>query len=254
MSPFCKLDSGITKSSLWSESLHVRVVFLSFLAEKDDTGFVSASRSGMIRTCNVTPDQFDDACTVLSSPDPDSKSQDFEGRRIEKVEGGWIVLNSDKYRLPENEKKESHAAYMREWRSKRDNVNSREITENHKRSPSVSVSVSVSESVSDKNEELIKSVIGLLNYHCGTSFRPESDNSKRFINARIREGFTLDDFKAVILFKKKEWYKTDQHQYLRPQTLFGTKFESYLNGAKLTPEKPEQKQYLPGIDPRTLMR
>lgn len=150
---FAKLDSGITKSSLWSESLHVRVVFLSFLAEKDETGFVSGSRSGLIRTCNVTPEQFDNAITVLSSPDQDSKTTEFEGRRIAKADGGYVVLNSDKYRLPEQEKKENHAEYMRNWRAKQSDVNSREITENHNQSPSVSVSVSVSDSISLSEEE-----------------------------------------------------------------------------------------------------
>lgn len=150
---FAKLDSGITKSSLWSESLHVRVVFLSFLAEKDETGFVSGSRSGLIRTCNVTPEQFDNAITVLSSPDPDSKTTDFEGRRIAKADGGYVVLNSDKYRLPENEKKEKHAEYMREWRANKVNVKSQTITNNHNQSPSVSVSVSVSDSDSISEEK-----------------------------------------------------------------------------------------------------
>ena len=140
---FSKLDSGITKSSLWSEPLHVRIVFVSFLAEKDEFGFVSASRTGMIRTCNVTAEQFDDAEMVLLSPDPDSKSKEYEGRRISKVEGGWIVLNHEKYRLPEQQKKEKHREYMRNWRESR-SVNSREFTQDHNDSPSVSVSDSVS--------------------------------------------------------------------------------------------------------------
>lgn len=145
---FAKLDSAITESSLWSEDLHVRIVFLSFLARKDETGFVSGARSGLIRVCNVTAEQFDDAVLKLSSPDPESKTPDFEGRRISKIDGGYVVLNSDKYRLPEDTKKENHKLYMQKWREERENVNSREITNNHTRSPSVSVSASVSSSES----------------------------------------------------------------------------------------------------------
>ncbi|HET8688059.1 MAG TPA: hypothetical protein VFM18_15600, partial [Methanosarcina sp.] len=139
---FSKLDSSITESSLWSEDLHVRIVFLSFLARKDETGFVSGARSGLIRVCNVTAEQFDDAIIKLSSPDPESKTPDFEGRRIAKCDGGYVVLNAEKYRLPEETKKENHRLYMQKWREEKQIVNSREITENNNRSPSVFVSVS----------------------------------------------------------------------------------------------------------------
>lgn len=54
--------------------------------------------------------------------------------------------------------------------------------------------------------------------------------STRLINARLKEGFTVDDFKKVIDVKTTQW-KNDPNmsKYLRPTTLFGTKFESYLN-------------------------
>ena len=54
--------------------------------------------------------------------------------------------------------------------------------------------------------------------------------SQRLIKARLNEGYTINDFKAVIDKKAEEW-KDDPKmaQYLRPETLFGTKFESYLN-------------------------
>ena len=55
------------------------------------------------------------------------------------------------------------------------------------------------------------------------------------INARIKEGFTKEDFIKVIDNKVGEWLGTDMERFLRPETLFGTKFEGYLN----------QKQKLP---------
>ena len=144
---FTKLVPGITKSSLWSTPEHVRVVWVTFLAEKDEDGFVDSSYSGMRRTANLLDDpegkKFDEAIKYLEAPDLESKTPDFEGRRIARVEGGWIVLNHEKYRIPEIEKKQKHAEYMREWR-KNKNVNSQKITEVHTHSPSVSVSVSVS--------------------------------------------------------------------------------------------------------------
>lgn len=72
-------------------------------------------------------------------------------------------------------------------------------------------------------------IINILNSICETKFKASSDKTKTLIKARIHEGFTVDDFKTVITKKHKEWYNTEWAKYLRPETLFGTKFESYLN-------------------------
>jgi len=108
---FTKLDSKIIDSSIWSESVFTRVVWISILAKCDHIGFVACSRSGLLRSCNIPEKEFDEAIKSLESPDPDSRTPDFEGKRIEKVEGGWIVLNYLKYREfsyssnPESERK-----------------------------------------------------------------------------------------------------------------------------------------------------
>lgn len=83
-------------------------------------------------------------------------------------------------------------------------------------------------------------IIGFLNEQSEKDFKTTSKVSKQHIHARWKEGFTLEDFKAVISFKTDEW-KTDPEmaQYLRPQTLFGTKFESYLQAAQ---EQPQAKK------------
>jgi uncharacterized phage protein (TIGR02220 family) len=71
-------------------------------------------------------------------------------------------------------------------------------------------------------------VLDYLNQQTGKSFR-YSDTSLRPIRARLREGFTLDDCRDVIDAKVREWAGDKKMQeYLRPQTVFGTKFESYL--------------------------
>jgi uncharacterized phage protein (TIGR02220 family) len=72
-------------------------------------------------------------------------------------------------------------------------------------------------------------IIEHLNKKCGTNFRSSSETTKRLIRARWNEGFRLDDFLTVIDKKSAEWLNTSMAEYLRPQTLFGTKFEAYLN-------------------------
>lgn len=75
----------------------------------------------------------------------------------------------------------------------------------------------------------IRSIIDYLNSKLNSKYKYSSEATVKHINARLNEGFTVDDFKIVIDKKYAEWKGTEREQYLRPQTLFGTKFESYLN-------------------------
>ena len=79
-----------------------------------------------------------------------------------------------------------------------------------------------------------KEVIDYLNASTKSKYRPSTKATKRLVSARAKEGFTLDDFKQVIDTKTAEWKGTTSAKYLRPETLFGTKFESYLNQAAST--------------------
>ena len=73
-------------------------------------------------------------------------------------------------------------------------------------------------------------VISYLNLKAGTNYKATTPKTRTLIKARLKEGFTLDDFYAVIDKKVLLWGKDIKMQaYLRPETLFGTKFESYLN-------------------------
>lgn len=84
----------------------------------------------------------------------------------------------------------------------------------------------------DKNTHTdeINKIVSYLNEKTGSKYRPNTDATKKHINARLDEGFTVDDFKTVIDIKTDEWLgDKDMQKFLRPQTLFGTKFESYLN-------------------------
>lgn len=69
-----------------------------------------------------------------------------------------------------------------------------------------------------------------LNEKAGSQFRSSTKKTQSLIKARFNEGFKIDDFKRVIDIKTNEWLNNkDMSKYLRPETLFGTKFESYLN-------------------------
>lgn len=80
-----------------------------------------------------------------------------------------------------------------------------------------------------------KEVISYLNEKLGSSYRPGTKSTVTKIKARLNEGMTVDDFKRVIDFKVMDWSSNpDLMAYLRPETLFGTKMESYLQQANIS--------------------
>lgn len=85
-------------------------------------------------------------------------------------------------------------------------------------------------------------IVSFLNELLGTRYSPKTKKTQTAINARIREGATIEDFEAVIRHKVAKW-KNDAKmaQYLRPETLFGTKFEGYLNDAIVAGKKQEAR-------------
>jgi hypothetical protein len=115
---FTKLDSGIVNSSIWSEPPSTRVLWITILAMVDRDGFVSCSIPGLIRAANINSDEFEKGIKTLESPDGYSRTPDFDGRRIEKVEGGWMVLNFLKYREHSEIIKEQTKERVRKFREK----------------------------------------------------------------------------------------------------------------------------------------
>jgi len=84
--------------------------------------------------------------------------------------------------------------------------------------------------VDNTNDKNYVEIIDYLNLKTGSSYRYSTKSIREYINGRLREGYTVDDFKTVIDKKCLEWEGTDQEQYLRPSTLFAPKhFAEYLN-------------------------
>jgi uncharacterized phage protein (TIGR02220 family) len=93
-------------------------------------------------------------------------------------------------------------------------------------------------------------IISYLNQKCSAKYRSTTPATKTLIRARWRQGFRLDDFKTVVDNKSAEWMGTDMAQYLRPETLFGNKFEGYLNQKARTGIQPNSKPRDPEIAAR----
>jgi uncharacterized phage protein (TIGR02220 family) len=80
-----------------------------------------------------------------------------------------------------------------------------------------------------QNEFTENVIITYLNEQTGKSYRSDNKETIKLIQARLKDGFTVEQFKYVIDVKTHSWKNTDYEKYLRPQTLFGNKFETYLN-------------------------
>lgn len=98
----------------------------------------------------------------------------------------------------------------------------------------------------DKLLDNIKEIVGYLNAKLGTRYLPANEKTQRLITARFNENkkYTVDDFKAVIDKKVAEWKGTEMEKYIRPETLFGTKFESYLNQKETTGRNSKIGEYM----------
>lgn len=86
------------------------------------------------------------------------------------------------------------------------------------------------------NDKEINIIIDYLNDKSGKNFKSNTDKTISKLIARFKEGFTIDQFKKVIDIKTTEWLNTDFEKFLRPETLFGNKFEGYLNQQSINPK------------------
>lgn len=104
-------------------------------------------------------------------------------------------------------------------------------TQDNPEEPKKAVTVNV-------NDNVTKEIINYLNVAIGSKFRDSSKTTQKHIHARLSENYSLDDFKKVIDKKKSDWIKDPKmKEFLRPDTLFGVKFESYLMSATVQPRQ-----------------
>jgi hypothetical protein len=132
MSGFTKLVPEIVQSSIWNEPPEVRVVWITMIATKDESGYVRGDAKTLSRMANVDHETVERALELFQSPDPSSHTPDNEGRRIMAAPGGWIVLNHGIYRAKEEvirEQTRKRVQKYRENKKKGDDVTQGNVTE-----------------------------------------------------------------------------------------------------------------------------
>jgi hypothetical protein len=116
---FTKLFSSITESTIWCESDQIRIVWITMLAMANKNGYVFGSAPGLANRARVPLESVREALVKFQEPDPDSRTKEFEGRRIKEVDGGWQLLNYAKHRAirDEEERRDYMKNLMRQKRS-----------------------------------------------------------------------------------------------------------------------------------------
>lgn len=148
---------------------------------------------------------------------------------VEIIDGVITIPNWGKHQnMDQLESKKAYMrTYMQEYRAKQ-----KQLTCKANGKANGKANVSRADKEEDKEEDkdnLYSQVVSHLNEKAGTKYRAVSARTQKVINARLAEGYTLEDFVTVIDKKCAEWLGTDWEKFLRPETLFGPKFENYLN-------------------------
>ncbi len=102
MAGYTKLFSTILASTIWKAPDKTRIVWITLLAMADQRGIAEGSIPGLAGFANVTIEECETALAELMAPDKYSRTKDWDGRRIEEVDGGWLLLNHGKYRAKMN--------------------------------------------------------------------------------------------------------------------------------------------------------
>lgn len=120
MANYTKLFNSIVTFTIWTEDDSTRIVWITMLALADKNGEVQGSVPGLARIAGVTLEACQTALDKFLSPDKYSRTLDDEGRRIEKIDGGWLLLNHAKYRAmaSKDDAIQSNAESQRRHRAK----------------------------------------------------------------------------------------------------------------------------------------
>lgn len=121
MNGYTKLFGSLIGSTVWREPDHVRLVWITMLALKNRYHVVEASLPGLADFARVSLVKCKEALEVLKAPDAYSRSKEHDGRRIREVDGGWFVMNGEKYREKMNadERREANRIYQQKHREKK---------------------------------------------------------------------------------------------------------------------------------------
>jgi len=192
-SGYTKLFSTIVASTIWNEDNSTRIVWITLLALSDSDGYVAGSIPGLATLARVSVEECKCALERLQQPDEFSRSPEHEGRRIEVVDGGWLILNRIKYRdlSWEEDKAQRHRLanqrYYRKQKAKGANSDRNSDNSNPNRTDSDGI---VDKKEKEKEKELNT-----------TSSSERNHSDKESISGRAQTNPSQDAVKLAALLK-----------------------------------------------------
>ncbi|MGJ0848293.1 conserved phage C-terminal domain-containing protein [Tissierella praeacuta] len=165
-----------------------------------------------------------------------------------KVRGFLKLLEEEKMLIVKSDSKKTTLTVVNynDYQVAKDSENDTETTEKHHRNiaeKSQKHTNNNDNNDNNDNKDIYADIVEYLNSKTNKNFKHTSKATQRHISARLNEKYTLDDFKKVIDIKTSHWLGDPKMEtYLRPETLFGTKFESYLNENVKTTNKSVAKK------------
>jgi len=173
--------------------MHVKVVWITMLAMSDRHGQVLASIPGLADSAKVSMDECLEALQVFLSPDEYSRTKDYEGRRIAEIDGGWLLLNYEKFRerRDDEEQRIQTRERVRRFREKAKAIGN-VVTE--------SVTETQSNDIQKQNtdSEQIQEVFSFWKETMNHSKTTLSQKRKTAIKSRLKEGFTVEEIKQAV--------------------------------------------------------
>ncbi len=200
---YAKLFTQILESTIWTESLETKILWITMLAKSDAEGLVDCTVPGLAKLAGISIKECEEGLRKFKSPDRYSRTQESEGRRIVDADEGWILLNYTKYR--ELASKERKREMTRKRVEKHRNEKKGVTPEKRKKKKCNGSSYA---SASDSDQSNIK-VAEIVFEHWKETFGKSSrfkldDKRKKLIVARSRDGFSADDLCQAISNAKND--------------------------------------------------
>lgn len=151
---YTKLFSSIVTSTIWRESDSTRIVWITLLALADKNGEVQGSIPGLAHLAGVTIEECEKAIKKLMSPDEYSRTQVADGRRLEKIDGGWELINHGKYRALASKEDAIASAAERKRRSRERN----KVTSCHAESQAVTQNRDIADAEAYSDADINKDI------------------------------------------------------------------------------------------------
>lgn len=234
MTGYTKLFGTIIASTIWTEDDKTRLVWITMLAMANKHGEVEASIPGLAKFANVSIADTESALKKLLAADKYSRSKEFDGRRIEVIDGGWEILNHAKYRekASDEDRREQSRIRVKRFRERNAEVTQGNAAETPDSLSREQIAEANSESEEKEGQDAVPEKFVEVRLWNAKKVLPQvksvSSGRATAIRARRRDQFWADNFSAALdkiissefcMGKNDRGWRADFDFVLRPDSV-----------------------------------